>query len=103
MFLVKLIKMCLLLCRDEIIHLIEILNSKVDEQENNQKCMTAERDNERVLLLHETSRQLSERKLENMTRALPGPSTPISESSVSHFSQWHTDYLARKPEKRLKE
>lgn len=72
--------------RDEIIHLIEILNSKVDEQENNQKCMTAERDNERVLLLHETPRQLSERKLENMTRALPGPSTPISESSVPEVS-----------------
>ncbi|XP_031094951.1 uncharacterized protein LOC115999249 isoform X1 [Ipomoea triloba] len=72
--------------RDEIIHLIEILNSKVDEQENNQKCMTAERDNERVLLLHETPRKLSERKLENMTRALPGPSTPIPESSVPEVS-----------------
>lgn len=96
--------MCLLLRRDEIIHLIAILNSKVvDEQEKNQTCVTAERDNERAVLLHDTPRKLSERKRESMPIALPGPSTPIPESIVSHFCQVQTDNLAEKPEKRLTE
>ncbi|XP_031098329.1 uncharacterized protein LOC116002355 [Ipomoea triloba] len=72
-----------LLCREEITRLTEILKSKVTiEQEKEKPSMTVERDTEEALLLHDTPRRLTERRQEDVNRALLGPLTPLPQRNV---------------------
>lgn len=64
----------------------EILKSKVTiEQEKEKPSMTVERDTEEALLLHDTPRRLTERRQEDVNRALLGPLTPLPQRNVSQL------------------
>ncbi|KAK4368923.1 hypothetical protein RND71_012715 [Anisodus tanguticus] len=70
------------ICRDEIMHLTEILNSRVIDGQEKKASRTAEGDIGKFHLTHETPRRPNDRKLDETDFAMPGTSTPLPQTNV---------------------